>query len=199
MRYIIFILLFLMSGKTYCQDSNRDTLNQIVNGLKHGLWKEPVEKDDYEYALIEYFKGIKEGSFKVYYGNDSVATLGFFKNDKLHGAHKSYFKNGNIKMTTTYLDGVENGTRKTYYKDGKLFTTSVYERDTLSGMYTEYYPNGQIHFQYTYMNGKIEGPYKMYREDGSVIYEGQFKNDKKVGSWIKYDANGNIVKTENYQ
>src|SRR4051812_1913477 len=52
-------------------------------------------------------KGLKQGVWKKYYPNDSLFSIGQFKNGKPYGVFKTFYKTGEQQATLTYRKGSE--------------------------------------------------------------------------------------------
>jgi antitoxin component YwqK of YwqJK toxin-antitoxin module len=114
-----------------------------------------------------------EGEWKYYHKESKdIMTLEFYKNGKLNGVRKVFYKNNIIAEEVTYVDGKKNGVAKTYGENKKIINELVYGNDELNGKATYYNANG----------------------DGSKLYDGEYKNNTKVGVW-KFYENGKVVKT----
>jgi len=165
MLYLI-VALVCIHAFSYSQD----TLNRRdENSKKIGKWIEyfPNEKE-FEYAVINYVDGLRQGEFKAYLKDSTMYIQGSFFNDKLHGEHFTYYKTGELNMQTFYLNGKENGTRTTYYEDGVKYSETEYKNNRKDGAYTCYYSSGNIKRQGQYLNEEKSGIWKEFSENGTL-------------------------------
>lgn len=110
-----------------------------------------------------------EGEWKYYHFNSpEIMTLEFYKNGKLEGVRKVYYRNGVIAEETTYVNGVKNGSYISYAENGVVLEESIYK------------------------NGQYEGKAIFRNGTNNVVSEGIFKNGKKVGIWKVADKNGEL-------
>jgi antitoxin component YwqK of YwqJK toxin-antitoxin module len=85
------------------------------NGEKDGLrrfYYDNIEKNKYE---IHYNKKEKEGEYRYWYENDQLKVSGSYKNDKIHGKWKLFYKNGRTES-------------EKLFKNGKLITEICYDK-----------------------------------------------------------------------
>ena len=110
-----------------------------------------------------------EGEWKYYHFNSpQIMTLENYKNGKLEGIRKVFYRSGAIAEETTYVNGIKNGSYKNYAENGILLEES------------------------TYKNGQYEGKAIFRNGTNNVVSEGIFKNGKKVGIWKVADKNGEL-------
>jgi antitoxin component YwqK of YwqJK toxin-antitoxin module len=117
-----------------------------------------------------------EGEWKYYHFNSpEIMTLEFYKNGKLEGIRKVFYKNGTIAEETTYKNGKKEGAYKSYAENGIILEESIYKNDVYEGL-------------------------AVFKNANNVITgKGLFKNGKKIGIWEVLE-NGKLVKKNmNYQ
>lgn len=101
-----------------------------------------------------------EGEWKYYHEDlPSVMTLELYKNGKLNGARKVFYKSGEIAEETNYKDGVKNGAYKSYAENGIVLEESNYK------------------------DGEYDGQAIYRGTDNQISGQGMYKNGKKVGMW----------------
>ena len=85
--------------------------------------------DDGGYYEETYKDGIKHGPVRWYYELDGqLKSTGVFKNGKLVGPFKTYYKNGQLRSEGTYKDdGINHGLTRTYYENGQLQYEVMYK------------------------------------------------------------------------
>jgi len=180
MRIILFLVLSVsFSISTIAQGSPTDNgftnkneaKNQTVNGLKQGKW--------FEYTDLNNNVTTDTGS--------SHYMLGYYKDSKLTGLVRWYFKNGRPYGEIVYLDGKKNGEAKQFFMSGKLQATGNFLNDKPDGVIKEYYDNGQEVSESTYTNGALNGISKEYHLDGRLSRETTYVNGVK-GETKNYDV-----------
>jgi antitoxin component YwqK of YwqJK toxin-antitoxin module len=130
---------------------------------------------------------------------DSGETDYNYKNGKLDGVQKTYYKNGKLFVESTYKNGKADGLKKLYYKDGQLWETQIYKEDVLlgsnnqprNGIYKRFYKNGQLAAEGLYKDGFPQGEFKNYYENGVIEAFYSFVN-KDEYSLKTYTKNGHI-------
>lgn len=101
-----------------------------------------------------------EGEWKYYYEDlPLVMTLEYYKNGKLNGVRKVFYKSGELAEETNYKDGIKDGVSKIYLENGIVVEESFYK------------------------NGEYEGKAVFRTPENKIAAEGIFKNGKKVGVW----------------
>jgi antitoxin component YwqK of YwqJK toxin-antitoxin module len=99
-----------------------------------------------------------------------------YKNGKLDGIQKIYYKNGKLSEEMIYKNGKPDGLTKLYFKDGQLWETKIYREGLLldsnnqpmNRIYKRYYKNGQLAAEGLYKDGLPQGEYKNYYENGVI-------------------------------
>ena len=173
MKTIIFTITILISFNClFAQDkiNIRDS-----NGLKQGKWLEHFPKEEkFDYDIINYENGLKQGVFKAYRKDSTLYMKGNFVDDKLHGEHYTYYQTGQLKIKTHYLRGKENGKRIVYNKDGSKYSETEYLDNLRNGNYILYYSNGNIQLKGEYTMGKKTGIWKKFSKSGEIIETNQY-------------------------
>ncbi|WP_322550571.1 hypothetical protein [Flavobacterium psychraquaticum] len=109
---------------------------------------------------------VNEGSWKYYhFRSTQLMTVEFYKDGKLEGNRKVYYKDGTVAEDTNYKAGIKEGISKTFSEKGKPI---------------------EEHF---YKNGQYEGIASYYDGNGNKLYEGIYINGKRVGNWKFFEKN----------
>jgi antitoxin component YwqK of YwqJK toxin-antitoxin module len=109
---------------------------------------------------------LPEGDWKYYhFESKQLMSVEFYKNGKLSGVRKVYYKNGTLAEETNYISGIKEGVSKTYSEKGQLLDTHIYK------------------------NGQYDGVASYYDGMGNKMYEGSYVNGKRVGTWKFYEKN----------
>ena len=110
-----------------------------------------------------------------YYETGEIKEKGNFKYDKKEGIWQSYFKNGNIKIETSYyLDKQTNGIWKKFYETGELMC------------------------ECPVVDNKFFGDYKQYNKYNVLVYKCFMRNNMKNGDEIYYDRQGKEIIKRKY-
>ena len=106
-------------------------------------------------SIIDYKDGVRNGSCKYFwdYGAWAIMSESNYKNGKLIGASKSYYKNGQLESHGTY----------------KYTESTVYSRK--DGNWEYYYDNGQIQSESIIKDGVEE--LKFYDKEGNLLPMGE--------------------------
>jgi antitoxin component YwqK of YwqJK toxin-antitoxin module len=137
--------------------------------------------------------------YTKYYSNGHISYDGYvtkkYYNKNYYvllpiGLVNTYYRNGQLKVSSLYNKSnlIESST--VYYKNGKMKVSVVY--DMSSETKASHTISGMVWFQSKY-NEK-----KYYRKTGTLKVEGQKNDGKKNGEWIYYDKKGNIIRKEVY-
>ena len=125
----------------YDQKGNKVSEGKLVNKLPEGEWK--------------------------YYHFESKQLMSqeYYKDGKLDGVRKVFYKDGTIAEETNYKLGTKVGTSKTYSEKGQLIDSHIYK------------------------NGQYDGVASYYDGLGNKMYEGNYVNGKRVGTWKFFEKN----------
>ena len=77
---------------------------KISKGLKNGTWKIYYQNGQLSYKVI-YKYGKKEGKYLRFWRNGKAMAKGNYKNDKQEGEYLSYYKNGQLWAKDIYKNG----------------------------------------------------------------------------------------------
>ncbi len=160
------------TASTQQSSSQEETLNQTVNGKRHGKWR------------IERKGKIDEGEY-----------LNGNKNGEWH----TTLADGTLISSVTFDNGVPKGEAFYYYADGTLMEKGYWNVDHWEGDYVRCHPNGNKSCSFTYNeNGKRTGRQVYYHENGNVMFEGEWNNGKINGTLSIYNEDGNKIMERNY-
>ena len=106
-------------------------------------------------SIIDYKDGVRNGSCKYFwdYGAWAIMSESNYKNGKLIGTARSYYKNGQLESRGTY----------------KYTESTVYSRK--DGNWEYYYDNGQIQSESISKDGVEE--LKFYDKEGNLLPKGE--------------------------
>jgi antitoxin component YwqK of YwqJK toxin-antitoxin module len=134
---------------------------------------------------------------RVYYPDNHVHTICFYKNGKKEGEDLSYWPNGKQDYIAIFKDGVRQH-HTGYNTSGILLYTCPYVNGKRQGEYITYNTNGTIRAKCTFNNGIAEGEDLLYYDDGTVVQRSFNKNNKREGPSIIYYDEGKISRNGTY-
>lgn len=128
---------------------------------------------------------IPEGEWKYYhFESNQLMTYEFYKNGKLDGIRKVFYKDGTIAEETNYKLGIKEGASKRFSEKGQLIESHIYKNDLFDGPATYYDGLGNKMYEGNYVSGKRVGIWKFF-ENNKVIK--QVKAAKFSQELIKYE------------
>lgn len=183
-------------------------------GLTKGLW-EVNYKTRTEGCIAEPNgpkKRGRQGLWKTYYGDGSLAQDAVHVDGQKHGLVIDYHDDGAILRRGAYKDGIPEGEHVWRAPDGKVWAevsvndgggrweewhpsgfrliSGVYRSGKKDEQWTTYHPNGaQAEFM-TYLDGDRHGPLKDWFRAGGLRAEGAYEKDLRSGAWKAYWMNG---------
>lgn len=194
MKKIISILLVLIVNTTFAQIYLNDSIvkyseiNQRDSFGLQGLWIFSQYSTIYQ---IENFLNNKlHGSF--HYLNSR--SIGNYKFGLYDGNIISYYKNGTIRMSTTFTNGVVNGLTSMYSEDGKLLFRVKMNYGVIDSSYSNMFvldsiAQEEISYYQKSISGFLLNNFDIFPEiDSSTIY--YTKNYKLVSIYV----NGKMYK-----
>lgn len=147
-------------------------------------------------ATRDFTKGNGSCYAIFYHQNGKKVSEGLLVNKLPQGEWKYYhFDSDQLMSVENYKQGKLDGVRKVFYKDGSLAEVSNYANGKLDGNYKKYAENETILEDYNYKKGKLDGPALYYDGKGNINIKGQYKNDRKWGYWETYEK-GKLVSKE---
>lgn len=139
-----------------------------------------------------------------YLGKDTVEISGW-KNGRLHGEQKLFYRNNRISSITQFKNGQRNGTQKTFHSsNGILISECTYkyypklQKSLMKGKFQRYYTTGTVSEEFYYNQGKRNGKYKRVHPNGNLQEEGYFEDDLIKGVKKIYQLNGILRSVEQY-
>jgi len=174
--FVIFLLFNFNLG--YCQESNYGidylTSKKEINGVVDSMY-------------IKYFPGTKQKMIENH-----------FKDGKLNGKSKYWYKNGQLEQIVNYKNGVVSGLYRAYWENGSIKQESNWINGIQSGKTEFWYSNGKKEQEYIVKNGVKIGEALFYFENGKLKSCGVFINDQKNGEWKYYNIFGKLIEIITY-
>ena len=156
--------------------------------------KKVVDKKVYDLNgnILGYFdeEGTKNGKWKGFYQNNSLAYEGIYQNGLMNGFFKHYYENGIPKHQGSYRNGSLNNISK----------SSGLPISGREGIHKFYYTNGGKDFVAEYNEGRKNGVFKSWHKNGIKKIEENYNNYGYLrGLYIEWDENGQIIKHGYYK
>ena len=123
-----------------------------------------------------------------YFSGGGILTYDVtLKNGVRHGLMRSYYKEGQVRLTYWYENGLREDSAKWYHADGHLFRSTPYVRDTIHGIQVQYLKNGRVKAKMGYEKGHRTFFFEEYMSNGKLITN---YPDVIVTTKDYYSANG---------
>lgn len=146
-----------------------------------------------------FITGEKESEFEFVKTNDKDGIpylwyLGSTNNKfKLDGVSRSWFKNGQLRIKSTYRNGKQIGVDSTWYENGQLATMNNYVDGKIEGTSRGWHKNGKLKSDFNYLNGQYNGAITTYWRNGQIKRKDQYL-ENKFQTGACYDSLGNEIK-----
>lgn len=128
----------------------------------------------------------------------NIVSQGTLKNRQPDGRWVYFHKASKDTMTVEhYKDGKLDGERKVYYRNKALAETSNYKAGKLHGPYLKYSEKGAVLEEVNYVEGVLQGA-AVYRDGaGQIASKGNYRDGQKHGTWEIYRG-GKLLRTEKH-
>lgn len=159
--------------------------------------------------------GLKQGTWKEFYDDNTVKKEVNYTNNILDGLYKEYDQNEDITLLLRYREGkiiednnieAEDIDIKNEYDDsGNLTYSGPFRNLKAIGIHRKYDINGNVINSYIYNDNGIKisegivdregnkiGQWKNYYNTGELKSKGNYQNNVQEGKWIFYFKNGKI-------
>jgi len=142
-------------------------------------------------------QGNGDFQFKLYNGKTYIN--GSYRNNKLHGEYKVYYPNEKLSNVQYYRWGYRDSTYTAYHLNGKVYLEGKYRLGNKHGKWNYYYDNGKLQQTENYVDGSEEDKFTMYNEDGTLDKEGNYKGNELDGPYRIYGDNNLLAIQLNYK
>lgn len=179
-------------------ETNRPRYEGTFNhGKETGIFK---YFDDTKAGTVIATRDFSKGDgtcYTIFYNQKSnKVSEGVLKNKLPEGEWKYYHFESPRPMTIEYYkNGKLHGLKKVFYKDGTLAEISNYSNGILNGPYVKYAENSKLLEELNYKNGQLHGKISYYDGAGNIVSKGEYKNGRKSGYWETY-KDGKLEKKE---
>lgn len=126
-------------------------------------WDDGVLKSE-----LRYKDGKLDGVCRWYYRNGKPEMEVTYSMDKLNGEATRWYENGNLEEKSYYKDNQYDGVVQEYNVFGTLVKLSTYQDGVLNGLYYQWYDNGKQFMEGEYIDGMMHGSWLMYYQDGTI-------------------------------
>lgn len=126
-------------------------------------WDDGVLKSE-----LRYKDGKLDGVCRWYYRNGKPEIEVTYSMDKLNGEATRWYENGNLEEKSYYKDNQYDGVVQEYNVFGTMVKLSTYENGVLNGLYYQWYDNGKQFMEGEYVDGMMHGSWLMYYQDGTI-------------------------------
>lgn len=149
-------------------------------------------------SIQNYTNGLKSGEFINFYNEDNkISQTTHYKENLKNGGHKSYYKNGNIKLIANYSNDLLDGSMKEFYQDNSIKCLKTYIKGELTGEEKCFFKNGKVKVICNWSNGLRNGACNKFGENNKALEESKYLHGKLDGTQTHYDQDGNpTMKTE---
>ena len=136
-------------------------------------------------------KGMKQGSWKKYYSNDTLFSEGVYKNNAHTGIFKTYFKNGIQQSALKFRGTTEICNAELFYEDGKIMSKGKYINHEKDSLWIYFDEDGNKNAEEFYKDSKKEGIWKIFYQSGKPSQVVIYKAGKKNGPYKEFFESGN--------
>lgn len=148
-------------------------------------------------AIRDFSKG--DGScYTIFYDQkNNIVSEGTLVNKLPERLWKYYhFESSDIMSLEYYRNGKLDGLKKVFYRNNVLAEQSNYKAGVLDGEYVKNAENGKLIEKSNYKDGDLHGNALFYDGEGNLILKGQYKKGIRTGIWETYE-NGKVIDKEN--
>lgn len=175
--------LYYPNGKTKVSGA-------YLNGVEHGVWRwyrpdgtlvresaiasgtgvfYSVDDDGNVVYEMTMRGGRDNAAFKSWYPNGQLKLTGEFKNGQPEGTWTKWNENGGKNFEREYADNLKTGTWKTYFDDNKPESEIDYVAGNRHGRARYWYKNGTLRRETFYREGIKHGIETYWRTDGKIM------------------------------
>ena len=138
----------------------------------------------------------EEGSVTMVLYNEEMKYRSNYKDGKLHGTSKSWYKNGKQAGISEFVNDKKHGTDESWYESGQKKCEAKWQNGILQ-MVSSYQPDGQKCQFTNFRQGA--GKVFLYHENGKKMNELTYSKGKLNGNFKVWDENGEITQDEEYK
>jgi len=200
----------------YYDNGKPKVSGQKREGVKIGEWKDYFDNGNVS-KLYSYTEGkmdvpkkyfFKSGSLKyeITGNKDSVFKTEYHETGEIYserqvenGNYKEYYKNGKLRVNTTYVNSDLSGLWIGFSETGEKEWEVNYLGGYLNGTYKQFYKNGKIKVEGKYFENEKQGKEKHFSIDGKLDWEGFFDKGIPYKKWKKYNEEGKVIANNKFK
>jgi len=164
---------------------------KVKSDLRYDEWNLEVRYANGQIKKLgKYLMGMRQGEWKHFFEDGTLAFQGTFNNGVGIGIHRHFFHNGKNRKIRTYENSSPTDFTITYNSNGDTASLIVYEngekvKDVIynSGVVTET----------NYQKRQKEGVFLIRNKAGLVLERGSYTNNLKLGEWLCFDEKGEVT------
>jgi antitoxin component YwqK of YwqJK toxin-antitoxin module len=157
------------------------------NSIPHGTYKQYYPNNQVE-TIGEMNHGKTEGQVIWYWENGQIKDLSYFVADLEQGEHIAYHLNGQLKVKYNVINNLREGRSIEYYENGSVKRIiEIKKGSIIDGALTTYWNNGNCFFIENYLNGKLDGERKIFLKDGALEKTQLYENG--ILTWDSEEEN----------
>lgn len=118
----------------------------------------------------EYRKGVLL-SKKTFFDNGQIKVSEKYKNNKLTDELIAYYEDGTIDFKLNYVKGILEGKQIWYHKNGNIKREEMRIKGLIEGTVKTYYDSGELYMTVKYREGEQYGFFKYFNKDGTLKYK----------------------------
>lgn len=127
----------------------------------------------------------KDGLWNYYTNSDILITIEQYDHGKRTGLWQIFSpQNGILLEESNYLDDKLNGAYRTYYTNGDISLDETYLNNKLNGKCTAYYPKKIISSSGDYLQGHRIGSWDFYDITGKIRSTEEYKDQRLVKTYV---------------
>jgi len=129
----------------------------LYKNKKFSGYLEEISSNNIRLSRIGYYNGRKEGIEKIWYDNNKISEIRFYRKGKKIGVHELFWDNGNKKMIAYFKNGEHNGEMTQWHKNGKVYKKFNYKSGFEEGNQKIWNDKGNLKANYDVIQGRRYG------------------------------------------
>ncbi|MCC7301599.1 MAG: hypothetical protein IT233_03060 [Bacteroidia bacterium] len=145
-------------------------------------------------TIVQYEDGRRNGAHKEYYKSGQLKMIRYYVNDTLRDSTIWYYENGNLQTIQILIRGKKERCWKNYNKSGQVISESHYEDDRLHGEVVKYsYKSRKVLKRYRYQRGRLDGKQEVFYNNGTKKSVTYYKAGQPLPGTEEWDGAGNPI------
>lgn len=136
----------------------------------------------------------KNGIKTIFFpGTEKVQHIVEYKNGKIDGLMKEFYRNGNSKSIQHFVNDQFTDTSFFFHENGNLSSVKIKINNKKEGCWKQYNDKGKVYKETSYKDDLLDGPSTKYTyRSGRILQRSNFKEGEKDGKQEDYYNNGKI-------